>query len=190
VRRLFVAAEISQTMRAALGRVVDVLRRREVEGNIVPERNYHLTLAFLGDVPAAAVPSVAAALTADLSAVPRVSLHLERITAFPTWKRPTSIRIGPAHPPAELLELSRAVRASLSDLVAEIPPLGEPHVTLVRNPRPRRGVVPLEIDPLPPTEITRVTLYRSVRADAGTRYLPITSVTLARPGVDAVGLRN
>ena len=47
--RLFIAVQLNDTMRDALGSVQSFLRRHGVRGNFTRAENLHLTLAFVGE---------------------------------------------------------------------------------------------------------------------------------------------
>jgi len=47
--RLFIAVQLSEEMRDAIGKVQSELLRMGVRGNYTPRENLHLTLAFIGD---------------------------------------------------------------------------------------------------------------------------------------------
>jgi len=53
--RLFVAIQLSDEMKKAIGQTLHALKQKGVRGNYVPLQNLHLTLAFIGerDDPAA-----------------------------------------------------------------------------------------------------------------------------------------
>ena len=47
--RLFIAIQLSEEMQQALVACLHDLKKQGVEGNYVPARNLHMTLAFIGD---------------------------------------------------------------------------------------------------------------------------------------------
>ena len=47
--RLFIAIQLSDEMKKALVACMHDLKKQGVEGNYVPVRNLHLTLAFIGE---------------------------------------------------------------------------------------------------------------------------------------------
>ena len=49
--RLFVAVRFSEELCGALASVQDQIRARGIRGNLTPRRNFHLTLAFIGEYP-------------------------------------------------------------------------------------------------------------------------------------------
>ncbi len=132
-------------------------------GRPVPPANYHLTLAFLGNVPEVAVPEIRAAAAAVEP--PVLTLQLDRYGHFP---RARVLWLGPAVPPAALAELAGALWAVVQPL--GLTPDGlpfRPHVTIARKlVRPPR-------DPHAKPVTWRVhgfALIRSVTAPTGARY--------------------
>ena len=51
--RLFVAINLSEEMKNCLTGVQKEWRRARITGNYTPKENFHLTLAFIGEYPAA-----------------------------------------------------------------------------------------------------------------------------------------
>ena len=47
--RLFIAIQLSDTMKKALVNFMHDLKKQGVEGNYVPAQNLHMTLAFIGE---------------------------------------------------------------------------------------------------------------------------------------------
>ena len=76
--RLFIAIQLSDGMRAALGEVQDDLYRQGVRGNYTPAENLHLTLAFIGEY---ADPDLVLDTIRSVPFAP-FELRLERIGAF------------------------------------------------------------------------------------------------------------
>lgn len=133
-RRLFFAlwpsAESCAEIEAATAAVV-----RERGGRIIPSRNFHVTLLFLGDVLPSRLAAVqlAGAMAAD---TPPFQLNFDRIEA---WGRKVLCLTASACP-AAAIQLAEKLRDGLGD---EAPQASEhefrPHLTLARDlPRARR----------------------------------------------------
>jgi 2'-5' RNA ligase len=142
VKRLFFALWPDQDMRTRLFRLGGELLG-DRRGRRIPPENLHLTLAFLGDVNAehqGCLEREAAALQ-----TPSFTLMLEQ-AGF--WPRKQLLWAGGV-PPAELLELVRALNQGLANcgLETETRPF-RAHLTLARNARsphlrPDRAITPL-----------------------------------------------
>lgn len=102
---------------------------RAAGGKAIPPENYHLTLAFLGNVPGDAVAELIFA--ARRVRFPSFTLQLDR-TGY--WPRSRVAWLSPSASPAALEKLA-------ADLWSELQPLGfvpdensfTPHVSLVRK---------------------------------------------------------
>ena len=92
--RTFVAVEIPAEVRAALAAVQSHLRQRRVRARWVRPQGMHLTLKFLGDIPADQVPSVAGALRTAAGVHVGFSLAAAGIGVFPGLRRPRVIWAG------------------------------------------------------------------------------------------------
>lgn len=158
--RVFFALEPAADIRRAL-----IVRQRELgwSGRAVSPSGFHLTLAFLGQVPDGRMEDLRrVARSADL---PGVTLALDRAGAFPRagigW-------VGPSRTPSSL-------RHFQADLVTGLAGLGfepdrrawSPHVTLYRKLRTRPATIP--IDPVH-WPIREFTLMASLLSPAGARY--------------------
>ncbi len=163
--RLFIAIELSPTLRGALTELQAALRREEVRGRDTPPENLHLTLAFLGELPEAE-PVLEAMETVDFAPFP---LRLEGVGCFGDlfWAGVTESEA--------LAACARRLRRALAE--AGIPydrKRFSPHITLLRRAVFRR---PPEAVP-PPAEmlVTRLTLMRSDRGRRDMIYTPLGSV--------------
>ena len=56
--RLFIALQLSDELKDVLSEVTDTMRAQGIRANYVPQENMHLTLAFLGEAEAGAVPAI------------------------------------------------------------------------------------------------------------------------------------
>lgn len=137
--RLFFALWPTDAVR---GQLASLLREplRQLPGHHVPVANWHITLAFLGDVPVAQVSCVEAAGAAASAA--RFALQLDSLGYFRTSR---VVWLGAAQCPSALSELVSGLRASIAR--CNIPLDARPfaaHLTLARkvNRRPALGSVP------------------------------------------------
>ncbi|MEA2689972.1 MAG: 2,3-cyclic 3-phosphodiesterase, partial [Candidatus Eremiobacteraeota bacterium] len=87
-RRLFVAADLDDTARAACASVAERLRAKRWFGKWVPPENYHLTVAFLGGVDDERVAEILAALRAVAPRIAPVEVPLDTVGAFSSERKP------------------------------------------------------------------------------------------------------
>jgi RNA 2',3'-cyclic 3'-phosphodiesterase len=123
--RLFYALWPDAATREAL-----LALQRGLTGRPTERDNLHLTLAFLGQQPAATLPLLRQVL-ASLPNAP-LPLSLDRSGYFP---RHRIAWVGPATAPAALLDMQQDLLRALAQLAIGFapPPHFEPHVTLARN---------------------------------------------------------
>ncbi len=126
--RLFISIDFDAETREKILAVQERLRRLG-EGNFSREENLHLTLAFLGEQPEAALPAIRAAM--DSVSVPRLSLRFSRVGCF---RRESELWwIGLDETPA-LMRLQADLTAALR--AAGFAPDAKrfrPHITLARE---------------------------------------------------------
>jgi 2'-5' RNA ligase len=141
--RTFIAIELPEAVTRGLARTILELRERVATPDIkwVSAGSIHVTLKFLGDVPAARISGITGVL-ADVcgSAVP-LRLHVAALGAFPSARQPRVVWAGLAGDVEPLAALARAVDGALSRIGFAPESRGfTPHLTLgrVRQEAPTR----------------------------------------------------
>ena len=135
--RVFVAIEISDEVRVALGDCIEGLRGHG-GGTVkwVRPENIHLTLHFLGEQPGARVAEVSALLDEAACAVPPFRLRVAGLGRF--GSRVVWAGIEPVPGPLAALHAGLAEALGAADFPVEDRPF-HPHLTLGRI---RRGRMP------------------------------------------------
>jgi 2'-5' RNA ligase len=132
--RLFFALWPDDEVRAGLAERARAARG-SAPGRPVPDANLHLTLAFLGQVEAARIAALTAAV--DGLGVPAFELVIDRQG---WWKRSGVLWLGPSAPPPALNRLVKSLWAALAPLDFW-PDFRDfrPHVTVARRCRGGHG---------------------------------------------------
>lgn len=178
------AVLLAPAIRARLAAEVERLRPLAGEVAWVAPDNFHLTLKFLGDVEAARLDAVAAALAAATGAAAPFDLVVRGLGAFPSPRRPRVLWAGIDEGAGPTAVLARRVDDALAPLGFAREDRGfSAHVTLgrIRTPRASPGLP----DALgggatfgrQPVE--RVALMRSRLSPRGARYTELVAVPLA-----------
>jgi 2'-5' RNA ligase len=134
--RLFVACELPSEMRAALTALQDALRRQGAPPvRWVRPEGIHLTLKFLGAVPAQRVNDICAALAPTVEGIRPLGLSLGSLGAFGGRRGARVVWVGIEGDVDRVAELQRRVEAALGRLGfrPEDRPFS-PHLTLARVP--------------------------------------------------------
>lgn len=94
--RTFIAIELDETLRRALGDVQARLKRERAAHYVrwVAPENIHLTLKFLGVVAAEKIPAVQQAVADACADIPPFTLSLDGVGVFPNTRRPNVIWVG------------------------------------------------------------------------------------------------
>ncbi|WP_372822642.1 RNA 2',3'-cyclic phosphodiesterase [Pseudomonas parafulva] len=128
-KRLFFALALPETQRRAVAQW-----RRELglrAGKPVPAENFHVTLLFLGDVDAAQVPALCAAVDGMTRPGAPIRLLLDRLQV---WRRAGALVLEPGDTPASLRQLVYGLEQRLLPLaIAEQAREYRPHLTLSRD---------------------------------------------------------
>ena len=139
--RLFAAVSIPESVREEMARVQNQLSRFAALGDVrwtKPEQ-LHLTLKFLGNVPASSVEAVKQSLAEACAGVRPFQLRAQGIGFFPNERRPRVIWVGFEDGGNGLAELQWRVENRLAPF-AEKPGAEKflPHATLGRFQKFRR----------------------------------------------------
>jgi 2'-5' RNA ligase len=137
--RTFVALDLPQNARDKLDRLQSLLGPETTGVRWVEPNTFHLTLAFLGDVPNSDLPEVCRAVARAGAEMSPFDVRIEGLGVFPDAKRTRSIWVGFVGPGLENIE---RLQARVADEVARINyPTDDkfhPHITLGRL-KPGRG---------------------------------------------------
>ena len=116
--RLFVACELPPEMKAALTALQDALRRQGAPPvRWVRPEGIHLTLKFLGAVPAQRVSDICAALAPTVEGIRPLGLSLGSLGAFGGRRGARVVWVGVEGDIERVSELQRRVEAALARLV-------------------------------------------------------------------------
>ena len=160
--RLFFALPLHQLAPA----LIDWRERRPWPGLPVPERNLHLTLAFLGEADEATQARLISA--AGQQRCPPFSVHLDQTGWF---ARAKAAWVGPSEWPNELNVLARALRRHGEKLGLGNGEQGyRPHITLSRKAAEAPEALPAPDFVL---QADSFCLYRSVSTPDGVHYEPL-----------------
>ncbi|MBR3235437.1 MAG: RNA 2',3'-cyclic phosphodiesterase [Atopobiaceae bacterium] len=173
--RLFVATELSEPLFEALCETSCSLRDC-VRGRFVAPDSFHVTLAFLGEVPQAQVVLAQEALDEACELQPPIEVALGALGSFGRPRKSTLWQ-GFARGVDELGGLAGDVREALLtrgltyDSAAFVP-----HVTLMRAADVTSGLLPMPT--VAKGSIDTVTLFRSDLSGERPRYEPLHRVRL------------
>lgn len=182
--RAFIAVDIPEALRHELARLQQRIASR-LPGGIrwVAPGNIHMTLKFLGSIPAAQVAAVSQALATVRAGA--CGLAVGGLGAFPSPRGAKVLWVG-VDGGGELAGLHEQVEAALAriGISRESRPFA-PHLTLgrVRDHRIRRDLAPLigelSRDRLGNHRVAAVRLYRSELSPSGPHYTVLTELPLA-----------
>lgn len=184
--RCFIAIDLDERTRAALGAVIEQIPRRPGVRPCRADR-LHITLRFLGDVADGRIADVARVVSDASASVAPFLLRLTELGVFPS---PRSARVlwgGVDDPAGGCAAWLAAAERPLADLgfPAESRPF-HAHVTLARADGPRGAAALarlLTALPQPATaelRVSRVTLFESRMGPGGSRYVPVHAAELHR----------
>lgn len=173
--RAFVALDLPFVLRQSLSAMSAELATM-LHGRFVPADNYHVTLAFLGDVPPDDVPIAARALDAACAGTGAIELVP---SVLGTFGRPIDATLWMG------LEGTPRLRELADDVRRELDAAGigydrkefVPHITLARRARILQDALPrVEVDASDPA--VQVSLFESVLGEHGATYRPLHRVDL------------
>ncbi|MEO4046607.1 RNA 2',3'-cyclic phosphodiesterase [Pseudomonas sp. CAU 1711] len=136
--------------------------RQHFVGHLTPRANLHLTLAFLGHLPAEQLTMLERIPTGLALAELACELHLDNLACW----RGGLLHLAPSRAPANLLRLARELELALvaAGLPSDRRPF-RPHLTLARGSRPPIASEPADFA----WQADELVLYQSLQG----RYLPL-----------------
>jgi 2'-5' RNA ligase len=191
--RLFVAAEIGDTLAAGAGDISRELQQRAAAAaprakiTWVPSERLHLTIRFIGEIDDANAAAVCKALDRPIPVVP-FDLGLAGAGAFPKSGSPRVLWIAVTDGREELVAIEREVTLRLAPLgVPEEDRAYSPHLTLARVREPAglrtatllNGLTDRQVGTV---RIDAITLFHSKLSPKGPAYTPLLRVALGEGG--------
>ena len=184
--RLFVAVELPETWRQALGASQERLRARlaadgsELRLRFVRPESVHLTLKFLGETPSGRLGAIESALSLAVAEAPNVRLELGRIGSFSDRRAPRVVWAGVGGDTRAFALLAERIETRLAAAGFGRERRGfQPHLTLARLPETlsaaQRAYVAQasgegSIAAPEPFVVEQVSLMRSRLGPGGARY--------------------
>lgn len=171
--RAFIALELPERFVNEIAELALSLRGC-VEGRFMPRTNYHLTLAFLGDISQHEVASAMAALDTIANELPPIPLSCTGLGTFGR-KNDATLWLG-LNPAKELMSLTERLREELAVRDVDFDAKAfKPHITLARRARIPRGSMPALGFPHD-DQAVRATLFKSELNREGASYKPLYTV--------------
>ena len=188
--RSFVAVDLGAVVRSRLSEIQRQLKSSAPAGSVrwVQPESVHLTLKFLGDVPAERVGEISTALARACEPLAPLSFVVAGAGCFPDPRRPNVVWIGVEDSSRKLQALQQVVEQALNPL--GFPPENrpfKPHLTLGRTQRSAavtdlravgERVGALQVGALGRVEVHEIILMRSDLSPSGARYTPLAYISL------------
>jgi RNA 2',3'-cyclic 3'-phosphodiesterase len=192
--RAFVALTVSSEQGAALARVQTRLRRLPCRIGWVRPEQLHLTLAFLGERPAAELAAVPGLLRRLAAPVRPFLWRLHGLGYFGSPRHPKVIWAGVTDGARELCAWQEQLAAELAGLGLELEarPFA-PHLTLGRvRAAVNAGLIAPALAPFADADfggavVTEFSLMRSTLTDHGPRYDRLCAAPCGLLGASALG---
>ncbi|MDD4889344.1 MAG: RNA 2',3'-cyclic phosphodiesterase [Phycisphaerae bacterium] len=131
--RLFIALELDHAGKRAVGKLIDRIGRPPGKFRFVTPAQMHLTLNFLGSLPAERASEISDAMIRAAATVQPFEFALAGFGGFPDLRSPRVLWVGLNEPAGALLRLQSALTRELAALGFR--PEGRaftPHITLAR----------------------------------------------------------
>jgi RNA 2',3'-cyclic 3'-phosphodiesterase len=179
-RRLFVAIRVPPGVRAAVEAAFAPWRDAFPAARWVPPANWHVTVRFVGPVPAAMVDRVTAAVGEAAASAAPFRTRLRTIGAFPSPRRAKVLWAGLEDDEGGATGLARALDASLAMELPVPTRAFRPHVTVARCDPPLALPASFTATPIAPVgvRVDRVVLFESIAGGPSVRYEPVATFSL------------
>jgi len=181
--RAFAAIPLPETFAAWLEACRKTIDLPSTAIRMVPAESCHITLRFLGDVPADQVPEMTQRLSEAFVEASEFQIILDRVGVFFRDGRPSVLWLGPKVASRALVDLAAAADRALSGFGLN----GRaehftPHITIGRflltDHEPDVGsVLKKAVEPFP-VQVSTVVLFESILGQARPLYIARSSVRL------------
>jgi 2'-5' RNA ligase len=188
--RSFVAIELEDELKTELKRIQESLRGKGIADDVrwVRPEGVHLTLKFLGNVPANRIHEIVPAMADSTEGVEPFSINLAGLACFPSLARPNVIWVGVGGETSALARIQANIETNLT--ILGYPPEKReytPHLTLGRVDRRIGATDRRRFGALIQTEtvashsemlVREISLMKSELSPAGARYTRLGAVQL------------
>jgi 2'-5' RNA ligase len=190
ILRTFIAIELDEPLRLAIGRVQGKFKRQAPPGSVkwVAPDGIHLTLKFLGDTPASRLSEIEAALRAACAGYMPFECSVEGRGCFPNFRRPRVIWVAVRDKGQMLARLQAAVEKHVAPLGWPTEERGfSPHLTLGRVAKGANGAMEAAIgqmveksvvEQIGAQRVTAVNLIQSELHPTGAVYTTLINMPL------------
>ncbi|MEE8219131.1 MAG: RNA 2',3'-cyclic phosphodiesterase [bacterium] len=183
--RAFIAVDVPPPVQEALGELQRAMEEAGLKARWIRPQDVHVTLAFLGNVPAEQVPELRAAMEEAAQGAGPMEVRVGGVGAFPNERWPRVIWVGFEEPTGGLAALHKRLEAALVPLgyEPEDRPF-RPHLTVARIKVPARaGRVVHALEAHKDVDfgkitIDRIVLYQSTLKPTGPAYTVLEEVAL------------
>lgn len=184
--RCFVALSISEQLESALLELSDQCQQQlnSIDIRWVSTENYHITLAFLGDVHQHQLAEVNEVLESVANQFTVEQLSLTELVWFPSIHKPKHLVVL-LKKNEKLMALQRKLMYQLRQLGFDLPRQNyRPHITLARLPKnvfPHQVQQPLLVDlPILSSVMDEIVLFESQLMATGSRYIDLSAVLIGQ----------
>lgn len=184
--RSFIAVPLDAESGRQLERIAAGLRCGDKRNEIrwTPTENFHLTIAFIGDILQGDALRLESAIRGSLADLDAFQSVVTELTYFPFNAKPRLVA-AMLHPDDALKKLHRRAQAALREVGLPVESRSfVPHVTLGRVRQRRTPWLRIEPQPLAlQLDVCEVSLMRSDLNERGARYTPVWTAGLSASSV-------
>lgn len=178
--RAFIALSISETLERQLSlhaqSLAQQLNREALRW--VPAENYHITLAFLGDIHSQQLPKLESIMASVASQYQPESLSIEDVQWFPSLHKPRLL-VATVAANSQLQKLQQALVNQLRQHGFNVDSRRfRPHISLARAGRQQQAKKFQCVLGQMSTEMDEVVLFQSKLNSSGARYQALAAVLL------------
>jgi 2'-5' RNA ligase len=136
--RTFICIEVPETIKERIAGLQQQLRKGDAQVSWVKPSNIHLTIKFLGDVPASKMETIRHAVERAASSINKFEIEVGVTGCFPSPRSPRVLWVGLSNLPESLKQLHASIEDELArEGFAREPKRFSPHLSIgrVRDPK-------------------------------------------------------